>query len=59
MKTIDRLRQEYKLFATAKTSSEKYQREIKYNNMRLFCLDCNLLSFKEIEEMEFEVDNSF
>ena len=56
MKPIDRLRQEYK---TQKKllKLDKNTNLIIYQAMRLFCLECNLLSFNEIELMEFEVDN--
>ena len=56
MKPIDRLRQEYK---TQKKllKLDKNTNLIIYQVMRLFCLDCELLTFSEIELMEFEVDN--
>jgi hypothetical protein len=54
MKPIDRLRQQYKA-----TKKEYNGLELtRYNAIRLFCLDCGLLTFLEIEAMEFEVNQS-
>lgn len=30
-------------------------RQTRYNAMREFCLDCGLLTFNEVEGMEFEI----
>ena len=49
MKPIDRLRQEYQRYKEVGIRD--------YFTLRAFCLDCNLVSFNEIELMEFEVDN--
>jgi hypothetical protein len=55
MKPIDRLRQEYK---QTQKSVLNYTKNLQdYQAMRLFCLDCGLLTFNEIELMEYEVDN--
>ena len=59
MKPINRLRQEYKKYVSIdedlKDLKKKYLHT--YSDMRLFSLDCELVSFNEIELMEFEVDN--
>ena len=55
---LDRLRQEYKTQKEA-LRLDKNTNLIIYQAMRLFCLDCNLVSFSEIELMEFEVNNEF
>ena len=62
MKPSDRLRQQYKNYKTIELNNYMEQEDIQtlkgfYDSMRLFCLECNLLSFNEIELMEFEVDN--
>jgi hypothetical protein len=54
MNLLDRLRQQYKA-----TKKEYNGLELtRYNAIRLFCLDCGLLTFLEIEAMEFEVNQS-
>jgi hypothetical protein len=55
-KYLDRLRQQYKEYYSTKYSREK---EVSYNAMRVFCLDCELVSFNEVELMEFEVNQFF
>ena len=60
MKPIDRLRQQYKSIINAEKIGWEHTRKMRENDyfgMRLLCLDCNLVSFSEIELMEFEVDN--
>jgi hypothetical protein len=63
VKYLDRLRQQYKKLKEFKlnesTSDEYWKRRDCYDAMRFFCLDCNLLTFLEIEAMEFEVNQSF
>lgn len=59
-KYLNRLRQQYKLFKDWQKDPQGgkiayYQ----YQSMRLFCLDCELVSFNDIEAMEFEVNQSF
>lgn len=57
---LDKLRQQYKTTMEADEYSEaRYWYTDKYNAMRLFCLDTGLLSFNDIEVMEFEVNSSF
>ena len=34
-------------------------RQTRYNAMREFCLDCELLTFNEIEKMEFEIKQAY
>jgi len=54
---LDRLRQEYK---QTQKSVLNYTKNLQdYQAMRLFCLDCELLTFNEIELMEYEVNQSF
>jgi hypothetical protein len=54
MKPLDRLRQQYKA-----TKQEYNGLEMtRYNAMRLFCLDCKLVSFNDIELMESDVNNT-
>ena len=57
---LNRLKEQYKL------AIKEYQTEIvkfkvveHYNAMRLFCLDTQLISFNDIELMEFEVNSVF
>jgi hypothetical protein len=57
MKPIERLRQEYKeIIKFADWSEVKREKRESYQTMRLFCIDCSLLSFAEIEKMENEVE---
>ena len=58
MKPLDRLREQYRLYKNANSERLKKLYYSSYANMRLFCLDCELLTFNEIELMEFEVDES-
>lgn len=62
MEPIDRLRQQYKLVSEARKLCWQHTQKLRENDyygMRLLCLDCELVSFSEIELMEFEVDNEF
>lgn len=57
---LDRLRRQYKTAMEADGYSDARDWYInKYDAMRLFCLDCNLVSFNDIEVTEFEVNSSF
>lgn len=56
MKIIDRLRKQYEEIAKG-SQDDRLLRRRQYLSVRVFCLDCNLLTFAEIEEMEFEIDN--
>jgi adenylate cyclase class IV len=60
MTPLQRLRQEYIHSLGFHASSKiRKQRKNSYNAMRLFCLDTQLISFNDIELMEFEVNQSF
>lgn len=53
MKTIDRLRQHYtEMLKFDEWSSIRRNYQNNYLTIKQFCLDCSLLSFAEIEEME-------
>jgi hypothetical protein len=58
-KYLARLREQYR--ATKKDDAPTVQlqglREVAYRAMRLFCRDTDLISFNEIEMMEWEVEN--
>lgn len=61
---LNRLREQYKKYKQEefestyfKTLANKYKHQ--YDAMRLFCLDCELISFNDIEVMEDEVNQSF
>lgn len=56
---LNRLKEQYVEVKRNSLPSENVYRQTRYNAMREFCLDTNLLSFKEIELMEFEVNSSF
>ena len=55
---LNRLKEQYKELKVYEVSSlnRKY-RKLTYDAMRLFCLDCSLLSFAKIELMENEIDS--
>ena len=59
-KYLNRLRQQYKVVKNQNAPTKKLQefRVRDYHAMRLFCLDTGLVSFNEIEAMEFEIDES-
>ena len=60
IKYLDRLKQEYKEYQKANKifhGVEQVKYKIRYNAMRLFCLDCELVSFIDIESMEYEVNS--
>ncbi len=59
MKPLDRLRQQY--LETKKEESKIINtlRVSNYTGMRYLCLYCELVSFKDIEDMEDEVNQSF
>lgn len=61
---LDRLKKQYlelKQYQNKFVDSIKRDKAIElldyYNAMRLFCLDTGLLSFNDIEGMEFEINN--
>ena len=56
---LNRLKEQYK-FAVENEESEFYIGRLEnYQSVRAFCLDTQLVSFNEIEQMEFEVNQSF
>jgi hypothetical protein len=67
MEPLDRLRQEFITLNKVKKATVKNSLDRKpyitarsyYNAMRLFCLDCELVSFNDIELMEDEINHSF
>jgi hypothetical protein len=60
VKYLDRLKQQYKITKTEAPNKQLQElRLTDYQAMRLFCLDCELVSFNEVELMEFEVNQSF
>ena len=60
---LNRLREQYKQMLSKKKGDfylEGYNRLSQdYLAMRLFCLDTQLISFNDIEVMEYEVNQSF
>jgi|GEM_PF-5061904 len=59
---LNRLKEQYKTYMESKESSligkiQNIKRD--YQAMRLFCLDTQLVSFNDIEAMEYEVNQSF
>lgn len=58
-KILDRLKQQYKSYKQNYNNGRTILKEYtEYQAMRLFCLDCELVSFNDIELMEFEVNQS-
>ena len=56
---LNRLKELYK-FAVQNEESEFYIGRLEnYQSVRVFCLDTQLVSFNEIEQMENEVNQSF
>jgi hypothetical protein len=63
-KYLDRLRQQYKNYKSVESKKYMEDEDIRtlkgfYDSVRLFCLDCELVSFNDIETMEYEVNSSF
>ena len=61
---LNRLKEQYKQVKEKISKDDFYlngyeQAKKYYDAMRLFCLDTQLISFNEIELMEFEVNQSF
>ena len=54
---LNRLREEYRTIESG-SKANKQLRQTKYFAMRSLCLDCSLITFNEIELMEFEVNES-
>ena len=61
---LNRLKEQYKNYKTTEYKKYMENEDIKtlksfYDNVRLFCLDTQLISFNDIEIMENEVNQSF
>ena len=56
---LNRLKEQYKHFLKPSNGDEYFKRKDYYQAMRLFCLDTQLISFNEIELMEYEVNQFF
>ncbi len=56
---LNRLKEQYKALKDYDSPYDDLTRRMYYGAMRLFCLDTDLLSFNDIELMEFEVNQSF
>jgi len=58
---LNRLKEQYKITKKYNAPTKQLQelRETDYQAMRLFCLDTQLISFNDIEMLEFEVNQSF
>lgn len=57
---LNRLKEQYKEHKKAQKifhGVEQIKYKIRYDAMRLFCLDTQLVSFNDIEVMEYEVNN--
>ena len=58
---LNALKREYKVFKGLEKMNTKFKENYKdeYNSIRTFCLDTQLISFNDIEVMEYEVNQSF
>ena len=56
---LNRLKEQYKQINEKQSVDSFSFHKIRYDAMRLFCLDTQLVSFNDIEVMEHEVDSSF
>lgn len=57
---LNRLKEQYELFKTREINNQDTTVSyFQYKGMRLFCLDTQLVSFNDIEILEFEVNQSF
>ena len=59
---LNRLKEQYKEHKKAQKifhGVEQMKYKIRYQAMRLFCLDTQLISFNDVEIMESEVNQSF
>jgi hypothetical protein len=55
---VKKLREQYKLTKKeAPTKQLQEYRLLDYQAIRLFCLECELLTFNTIERIEYEVNN--
>lgn len=51
---LNRLKEQYKESLGGSMDNRRYRRD-RYNAIRTFCLDTQLLSFNDIEVMEYEI----
>lgn len=56
---LNRLKEQYKQSLEKQTIDSWSTNKMYYDAMRLFCLDTQLISFNDIEVMEYEVNSSF
>lgn len=56
---LNRLKEQYKALKEKQTVDSWSSNKMYYDAMRLFCLDTQLISFNDIELMEFEINSSF
>lgn len=56
MTTLERLKEQYEAVLSVHDKEYRQMRMLQYNAVRVFCLDLGLISFKEIERMEFELN---
>lgn len=59
---LNRLKEQYKEHKKAQKifhGVEQIKYKIRYDAMRLFCLNTQLVSFNDIEAMEYEINQSF
>ncbi len=56
-KYLNRLKKQYYEVKRNFIPSENNYIQIRYNAMREFCIDCKLLTFNDIELMEYEMNN--
>lgn len=56
---LNRLKEQYKLAVENEESEFYISRLENYQSVRAFCLDTQLVSFNDIETMEYEVNQSF
>ena len=56
---LNRLKEQYKQSLEKQTIDSWSTNKMYYDAMRLFCLDTQLISFNDIELMEFEVNSVF
>lgn len=57
MKPIQRLKQLYKQQIKSEFTPKYKKQKAIYLTSREFCLSCELVTFQEVEQMEYEVNN--
>jgi hypothetical protein len=61
MNISDKLRVKYKYLKESPKSRDlllEFSKRISYSIIKDFCLECNLITSHEINQIEFEVDNN-